>query len=39
MLKNVKMLTFLACDIYYVGNMFLHGVLIMKLKLKYAFKT
>jgi hypothetical protein len=39
MLKNVKMLTFLACDVYYVGDMFLRGVLRMKLKLKYAFKT
>jgi predicted HAD superfamily hydrolase len=35
--ETLKMLIFLACDIYYVGDMFLRGVLRMKLKLKYAF--
>jgi hypothetical protein len=32
------MLIFLACGVYYVGNMFLYGILRMKLMFKYGFK-
>jgi hypothetical protein len=39
MFKTLKMLMFLGCDVYYIGDMFLHGVLRMKLNLKYVFKT